>query len=185
MDLPILTVDTAPAASRPILEGIAADLGFIPNLAAAIAASPTLLGAFDGLRRAVGNESFDPRVRETAGVAVGVAVDNAYGVAFHSTVLGRLGVAEDDIEAMRQGSEPGVTAGGDGLAAAYAFSRALVLDRGDVDPTIVERALAAGLTPPDLLQLLAEGVFASLVGLVDNLAGHVALDEFLRPRAWK
>jgi hypothetical protein len=164
MDLPILTVDTAPAASRPILEGIAADLGFVPNLAAAIAASPTLLRAFDGLRR-----------------AVGVAVDNAYGVAFHSTVLGRLGVAEDDIEAMRQGSEPGVPA----LAAAYAFSRALVLDRGDVDPPIVQRALAAGLTPPDLLQLLAESVFASLVGLVDNLAGHVALDEFLRPRAWK
>jgi alkylhydroperoxidase family enzyme len=181
MDLPILTVDTAPAASRPILEGIAADLGFVPNLAATIAASPTLLRAFDGLRRAVGEESFDPRLRETAGVAVGVAVDNAYGVAFHSTVLGRLGVAEDDIEAMRQGSEPGVPA----LAAAYAFSRALVLDRGDVDPTIVQRALAAGLTPPDLLQLLAECVFASLVGLVDNLAGRVALDEFLRPRAWK
>jgi alkylhydroperoxidase family enzyme len=181
MDLPILTVDTAPAAAQPILEGIAADLGFVPNLAATIAASPTLLRAFDGLRRAVGDESFDPRLRETAGVAVGVAVDNAYGVAFHSTVLGRLGVGEYDIEAMRQGSEPA----GTDLAAAYAFTRALVLDRGAVDPTVVQRALAAGLTPPDLLQLLAECVFASLVGLVDNLAGRVELDEFLRPRAWK
>jgi len=181
MDLPILTVDTAPAAAQPILEEIAADLGFVPNLAATIAASPTLLRAFDGLRRAVGDESFDPRLRETAGVAVGVAVDNAYGVAFHSTVLGRLGVGEDDIETMRQGSEPA----GTDLAAAYAFTRALALDRGAVDPTVVQRALAAGLTPPDLLQLLAECVFASLVGLVDNLAGRVELDEFLRPRAWK
>jgi len=106
MDLPILTVETAPAASRPILEGIAADLGFVPNLAATVAASPTLLRAFDGLRRAVGDESFDPRLRETAGVAVGVAVDNAYGVAFHSTVLDRLGLGDDDVEAMRRGSEP-------------------------------------------------------------------------------
>jgi alkylhydroperoxidase family enzyme len=181
MDLPILTDETAPAASQPVLEGIAADLGFVPNLAGTIAASPTLLRAFDGLRRAVGDESFDPRLRETAGVAVGVAVDNAYGVAFHSTVLARLGVGESDVEAMRQGSEPS----GATLAAAYAFARALVLDRGAVDPSVVERALAAGLTPPDLLQLVAECVFASLVGLVDNLAGRVELDEFLRPQAWK
>ena len=125
-------------------EGIAADLGFVPNLAATIAASPTLLQAFDGLRRAVGDDSFDARLRETAGVAVGVAVDNAYGVAFHSTVLGRLGVGENDIETMRQGSEPAGTT----PAAAYAFARALVLDRGAVDPSVVQRALAAGLTPP-------------------------------------
>jgi alkylhydroperoxidase family enzyme len=181
MDLPILTVETAPATSQPLLEGIAADLGFVPNFAATIAASPTLLQAFDGLRRAVGDNSFDPRLRETAGLAVGVAVDNAYGVAFHSTVLGRLGVGDNDIEAMRQGSEPAGTK----PAAAYAFARALVLDRGDVDPGVVQRALAAGLTPPDLLQLVAECVFASLVGFVDNLAGRVELDEFLRPQAWK
>jgi alkylhydroperoxidase family enzyme len=181
MDLPILTVETAPATSQPLLEGIAADLGFVPNLAATIAASPTLLQAFDGLRRAVGDDSFDPRLRETAGVAVGVAVDNAYGVAFHSTVLGRLGVGENDIEVMRQGSEPAGTT----LAAAYAFARALVLDRGAVNPRVVQRALAAGLTPADLLQLVAECVFASLVGFVDNLAGRVELGEFLRPQAWK
>ena len=181
MDLPILTVDTAPPTSQPILEEIAADLGFVPNLAATIAASPTLLRAFDGLRRSVADESFDPRLRETAGVAVGVAVDNAYGVAFHSTVLGRLGVGENDIDAMRQGAEPTGTA----PAAVYAFARALVLDRGAVDPAVVQRALAAGLTPADLLQVVAECVFASLVGLVDNLAGRVELDEFLRPRAWK
>src|SRR4029453_1745208 len=56
----------------------------------------------DGVGGARGRGSFDPRLRETAGVAVGVALDNAYGVAFHSTVLSRLGVGESDIEAMRQ-----------------------------------------------------------------------------------
>ena len=70
-------------------------------------------------------------------------------------------------------------------AAAYSFARALVLDRGAVDPRVVQRALAAGLTPPDLLQLVAECVFASLVGFVDNLAGRVELDEFLQPWTWK
>lgn len=106
MHLTIHTSDSAPAASRPILDGIAADLGLVPNLAATVAESPALLAAFDGLRRAVGSGELDPVHREVAGLAVGVAVDNAYGVAFHSTVLGSLGVDEADIDAMRAGTPP-------------------------------------------------------------------------------
>jgi hypothetical protein len=29
-----------------------------------------------------------------------------------------------------------------------------------------------------------ECAFASLVGLIDNIAGHVELDAFLQPQAW-
>ena len=47
-----------------------------------------------------------------------------------------------------------------------------------------ERANDAGLDASDLLQLVTECVFAGLVGIVDNLAGRVPLDEFLRPRQW-
>ena len=180
MELEILQRDAAPAASQALLDGIAADLGFVPNLAATAAASPTLLAGFDGLRRAVSDMSFDPVHREIAGLAVGVAVNNAYGVAFHSTVLDRLGVDDSDIEAMRGGSEPR----GAAQAAVYAFARKLVLHRGAVDEAIVQRAREAGLTDAKLLQLVTECVFASLVGLVDNLADRVELDEFLQPRAW-
>jgi alkylhydroperoxidase family enzyme len=180
MELEILPRHAAPAASQPLLDGIAADLGFVPNLAAVLAASPTLLAGFDGLRRAVSDSSFDPVHREIAGLAVGVAVDNAYGVAFHSTVLGRLDVDEDDIEAMRRGREPHDAV----HAAVYAFARTLVLDRGAVVDGVVQRARDAGLTDADLLQVVTECAFASLVGLVDNLADRVELDEFLQPRAW-
>jgi hypothetical protein len=81
MELTIHTQQTAPEASKPILEGIASDLGVVPNMAATVASSPTLLSAFDGLRRAVGSGELDPKAREVAGLAVGVAVDNRYGVA--------------------------------------------------------------------------------------------------------
>jgi len=181
MELAILTPDSVPAASAPILDGIAADVGLIPNLAAVAAASPTLLAAFDGMRRAVGDPSFDPTRREVVGVAVGVAVDNAYGVAFHSTMLAGLGLDEAELERLRAGDEPSDPV----LAAVAAFARAVALDRGAVDPAVVERALGAGLGPADLLQIVAEGAFASLVGLIDNLAGRVPLDDFLAPQAWK
>ena len=180
MDLPVLTIDSAPEASRPILEGIAADLGFVPNLAATAAASPTLLSGFDGLRRAVADDAFDPVRREVAGLAVGVAVDNHYGVAFHSTVLGALGVAADDVNALRRGADPADP----GLAAVAAYARAVATDRGRVDDAVVQRAHDAGLSDADLLQVVLEVAFASLVGLIDNLAGHVELDPPLQPQAW-
>jgi alkylhydroperoxidase family enzyme len=172
--------DTAPAGSRALLEGIAADLGLVPNLAATAAASPALLAAFDGMRRAVGSGGLDPVLRETAGVAVGVAVDNAYGVAFHSTVLGRLGVAEEESKRMRAGEAPTDEA----AAAVYELARQLVVHRGKVADDAVARASAAGLPDEAILEVLAECAFASLVGLVDNLAGRVPLDTFLQPRAW-
>ena len=50
---------------------------------------------------------------------------------------------------------------------------------------MTERALAAGLDRAELLQLVAECVFASLVGLVDNLAGGVELDDFLQRWKWR
>jgi alkylhydroperoxidase family enzyme len=182
MQLTVHTDDTAPPASRPLLAGIADDLGLVPNMAATMAASPTLLAAFDALRRAVGAAGLDPVLREVAGLAVGVAVDNAYGVAFHSTVLAGMGTAELDLDAMRCGRPP--SDAGPAAAAVYALARDVVLTRGKVDDAVVDRAVAAGLSTEAVLDVVAECTFAGLVGTVDNLADRVALDPFLVPRAW-
>lgn len=175
IQLAIHTIDTAPEASRPILQAIASDLGMLPNFAASIASSPTLLGAFDGMRRAVGAGELDPAARETAGVAV----DNRYGVAFHSTVLGRLGVEDAEIERMRGAEQPSDAR----LAAAYGLARTLAVCHGKVDPEVLARA-EAWYSTSEILEIVAETLFASLVGVVDHLAGGVELDGFLRPRAW-
>jgi alkylhydroperoxidase family enzyme len=180
VQLTIHTTDTAPDGSRELLDGIAADLGLVPNIAAAIAGSPTLLAAFDGLRRVVGAGQLDPVLREVAGLSVGVAVDNAYGVAFHSTVLGGLGVAGDEIERMRGGSAPTDPRS----SVVYDLAREIVTERGKVSDATTDRALEAGLSVDDVLEVVAECTFAGLVGTVDNLAGRVSLDGFLEPRRW-
>jgi alkylhydroperoxidase family enzyme len=180
MQLTIHTAKNAPEASKTILEGIAADLGFVPNMAGTAAASPALLSAFDGLRRAVGSGELDPIARETAGLAVGVAVDNHYGVAFHSTRLSGLGVDDGEIDSMRSGQAPSDAK----LAAVYELARSIVRDRGKVDDALTSRAAAAGLSTAEILEIVAECTFAGLVGTLDNLAGRVELDPFLTPRAW-
>jgi alkylhydroperoxidase family enzyme len=180
MELTIHTIENAPADSGPILEGIAADVGLVPNLAAAAAASPALLAGFDGLRRAVASTKVDPVLREVAGLAAGVAIENHYGVAFHSTVLARLGLDEADIEALRAGRAPGSEA----AAAVQQLAREVVLGRGRLSDADVTRARDAGLTIESILEIVLECAFAGLVGTIDNLAGHVDLDEFLTTRAW-
>jgi alkylhydroperoxidase family enzyme len=179
MQLPIHSIHDAPAPSRPTLEGIAAELGLVPNLAAVAAGSPALLAGFDGLRRAVGTTSLDPVLREVTGLAVGVVVDNHYGIAFHSTVLAGLGMDDSDIAAIRAGSAPTDPT----AAAVYALAVEAAEHRGKVDDITVARVGAAGLGQEAILEILLEVAFASMVGLVDNLAGHVELDDFLRPRA--
>jgi alkylhydroperoxidase family enzyme len=181
MELTIHTTETAPPESKALLEGIAEDLGFVPNMAATAAASPALLAGFDGLRRAVGSGDLDPQLREVAGLAVGVAVDNAYGVAFHSTVLGALGVEEDEIERLRAGTPPRA----ERFAAVRALATELVTNRGKLADATVERARAAGLGDTDVLEVVAECTFAGLVGTIDNLAGRVELDGPLVPRRWR
>lgn len=179
MQLPITSTHDAPALSRPILESIAAELGLVPNLAAAIAVSPALLAGFDGLRRAVGVAGLDPLLREVTGLAVGVTVDNHYGIAFHSTMLAGLGMAEEDIAAIRGGSAPAAPT----TAAVHALAVEAAAHRGKVADATLTRVQEAGLDHEAVLEIVLEVAFASLVGLIDNVAGRVELDEFLRPRA--
>jgi hypothetical protein len=61
----------------------------------------------------------------------------------------------------------------------------LARGRGAVDDGIIQRLKENGIDDGGVLDLVTECVFASLVGVVDNLAGHVELDEFLQPYAWE
>ena len=65
------------------------------------------------------------------------------------------------------------------LAAVSAFARAVALDRGKVDAAVVDALVAAGHDTAQILEIVAECTFAGLVGVVDNLAGHVPPDPFL------
>ena len=95
-------------------------------------------------------------------------------------MLGRLGVETAEVDRMRAGELPADPR----LAAAYELAQRIVLDRGKVGRDVLARVEAAGLSPTEILEVLAESAFASLVGLLDNLAGRVELDPFLVPCAW-
>ena len=70
------------------------------------------------------------------------------------------------------------------LAAVYNLAQQIVIGRGNVDDDAIARTQQAGYSSSEILEIVAECTFAGLVGVIDNLAGRVKLDEFLTPRAW-
>ena len=63
----------------------------------------------------------------------------------------------------------------------YDLARQIVIGRGKIDDDAIARAGQAGYSSSEILEIVAVCTFAGLVGVVDNLAGRVKLDEFLTP----
>ena len=83
---PLHTIDSAPAASKPVLQQLQHTFGIVPNIAAAMAASPVLINGFIGLfERAHASSLTEPQIQT---LLLTNAVTNAseWPVAFHTAL---------------------------------------------------------------------------------------------------
>ena len=96
--------DEVPAASRPILEKVRKSFGFVPNLFATFANSPTLLEGYLTLDGVFSKASLSPAERQLVLLTASVADECAYCTAAHSTVAkGMLKVPGAVVAAVRAG----------------------------------------------------------------------------------
>jgi AhpD family alkylhydroperoxidase len=162
---PVHTIESAPDASKEALRGLHTNFGLVPNLAATMAESPTLVNGFVGALVNFIGGTFSGAERQVVLLTNAVANRCAWAVAFHSTAALREGVASADVEAIRRREPPREPR----LRALSAMGRALVERRGHVEPAEREAFAAAGFTPAQLLEVIA-GIGASLMA---NYAGNV------------
>jgi AhpD family alkylhydroperoxidase len=176
---PVHTAETAPPGAQPLLRGLQASLGMVPNLAASMAESPELLEGFLQIRRILHNGSFSPA--EIQVLSLTNAFENGcdYCMALHSTFALREGVSPETVSALRSGAsplEPRERALSD-------FSRQLVRERGRAGSGALAAFLAAGYTRGQALEV----VLGVAVSILPNFAHHLTacpLDETFRPHAW-
>jgi AhpD family alkylhydroperoxidase len=159
--------------SRPALDAIRERIGFVPNLAATIAASPIALEGFGALQASLRGSTLSSLEREVAGLAVSFENDCAYSMAAHSTFAVGAGAAPDVLAALRAG-EPLDDAR---LEAVRRFAVALVRDRGYARDTF-------GLTAEEQLEVTAQVVYTTFANLVANLADP-PLDEPFAAQEWE
>jgi len=176
---PFHTLDSAPAASRPVLDALQGAFGFIPNVAAGMASSPVLIRGFVGLFQNVHAGTFGEDEIQVLLLTNAVANRCAWAVAFHSALALKEGVAAADVEAMRAGALPAPPR----HAALSRLARALIDGRGRVDDGEVDRFEAAGFEPAQALEVV--GVVAA--STITNYAAGMTrppLEDAFQAHAW-
>jgi AhpD family alkylhydroperoxidase len=149
--------------SRETLTQLERNVGFIPNLAATIAASPTALAGFVGLQSALRSSTLSGLEREVVGVTVSRFNDCAYSLAAHSK-FARMQGGDDALVAALVAGEP---LADERLEALRAFTLSLLEARGHAE--------LGTLDPEVALEVIAQVAYTTLANYAADVAG-VSID---------
>lgn len=175
----IHTLDSAPEGSKQPLASLQQRLGFIPNLAATMAESPTLIEGFIQLQQCLGHTALTGAEREVVGLTVSFENRCEYSMAAHSTFAQRQGAADEVIAALRSGAElPDAR-----LQALHVFTRELLRGHGHLNPSDVEALRRAGYTTEQLLEVMAQVAYTSMANWAANVA-RTQVDPAFQPQLW-
>ena len=175
----IHTKETAPEASRPILDGAGRSFGFVPNLLGGLAEAPAALEGVVTLSGIFDKTSFTPTERQVVLISVSVENGCAYCVAAHSTVAGMHKVPEDVIAALRDGrpiADPR-------LEALRRFTVAVVQKRGFTTHDEVQDFIAAGFDRGQALEVVLGVALKTLANYANHLV-DTPIDAAFAPREW-
>ncbi|MDO9709452.1 carboxymuconolactone decarboxylase family protein [Paracraurococcus lichenis] len=171
------TPETAPAGEQ--LAQIRKGWGFIPNLHATLAESPTALQGYDTLFGLVGQGTLTPAEQQVAFITASRINECEYCVSGHSVLAGAARLDAASIAALREGT-PLPDAKLDALAR---FTAAVVEQRGRLSEAQVEAFLAAGYSRAQVLEV----VLAVATKTISNYVNHLTktpLDAFMAKTAW-
>jgi uncharacterized peroxidase-related enzyme len=160
------TVDHAPVAAQPLLNGVRAKLGSVPNLFRLLAVSPAALEGYLGLSGALGKGALDARTRERIALAVAEFNGCGYCTSAHA-YLGKhvAGLTDAEIAANRHGRSTD-----DHAAAAVKFAVRVVDARGHVSDADVAAIRAAGYSDAEVLEIVLHVALNTLTNYVNEVA---------------
>lgn len=175
----IETKTTAPDASREVLAGIEANLGFIPNVYGVFAGVPAALHALAALNMNFEETSFTAAEREIIALTTSVFNQCPYCVAGHSIFALEQGVDQATIDAIRTGDlsvDPRLHAIG-------RMTRDILEKKGSLGVAEIRPFLNAGFQPAQILELLI-GVAGKMMTNFASKITRVPLDPAFADQAW-
>ena len=175
------TAESAPAASRPLLEGVGRSFGFVPNLFGVFAESPAALRGGLAIYDAFSTSSLGPGEQQLVMLAVSVANDCEYCVAAHSTLAKRFAKVDPVLVGATRRGEPLADAKLDALVT---FTRKVVEQRGMLAEAEVAAFLEAGYTKAQVIEVLLGVGMKTFNNYVDHIA-HMPLNDQFKAEAWQ
>lgn len=162
-----LTIASAPEASKPVLENIQKAFGFIPNLMATFANSPTVLQGYLAMDGVFEKGTFSAAERQLIFLAASVENECGYCTAAHSTIAKAfLKVPAETVAAVRNGN----TLDDKKQNALVNLVREIVAKRGHASESTVEAFLHAGYGKPQVMELLLGVALKTVSNYLDHLS---------------
>jgi uncharacterized peroxidase-related enzyme len=173
------TIETAPDASKPFLEGAKKNYGFVPNLLGTMAESAALTEGYVALASIFGKTDLSETERQIITMTNNRLNGCTYCMAAHTTISKGAGVPQDVIDALRAGAEIADPK----LEALRKFAVVINETRGWPSQEDVETFLAAGYTNQTVLEV----VLGTAYKVLSNYTNHIAateLDAPFKQNAW-
>lgn len=169
------TIESAPKNSKPILESANKALGFVPNLYANLAESPTALETYIQLGDQFGKGSLDVTEQQVVSLAASVINECHFCVAAHSLIAkNMMNVDADIVNAIRDG----VSINDTKLEALASFTRAVVSERGHVRGQQLDDFLAAGFSREQALDVILGVTMKTLSNYANHLTDTQLNEQF-------
>lgn len=160
------SIDTAPAASRPLLEAVNKQLGSVPNLFRIVANSPAALEGYLGLSGALAKGTLPAPTRERIALAVAQFNGCSYCLSAHSYLGKNLAKLSDaEILANRHGSSLDPKAD-----AAVRFAVKVVRERGHVADADVQAVRMAGYDDAQIVEIVQHVALNTWTNYVNEVA---------------
>ncbi len=160
------TIESAPAASQPMLEAVKKQIGVVPNLFRLVANSPAALEGYLGMSGALGKGVLPAPTRERIALAVAQINGCTYCLSAH-TYLGKNLAKLDDAEiaANRAGASNDAKAD-----AAVRFAAKVTELRGKVSAEDVLAVRNAGYTDAQIVEIVQHVALNTWTNYINEVA---------------
>ena len=176
----IHNIKSAPEKSKPLLELFNEAIGFVPNLAGAIANSSVLANGFLGLFQTVHSGSFTEAEIQTLLLTNAVTNSCSWAVAFHTALALKERLDPADVQAIRERRLPKHLR----YASLSKLAKALIEKRGHLEDDDLLAFVETGYQKDQVLEVVA----VSAASTITNYAGNVTkppLESYLQERVWQ
>jgi AhpD family alkylhydroperoxidase len=175
----IHTLDSAPEASKPLLQGATKAYGFTPNLLAGMSSSPALLEGYMTLAGIFNKTNLSETERQVILMTANRIHGCKYCMSAHSFISANSGVPADVVTALRDNT-PIADAK---LEALRQFAIAMVNKRGWPEAKELDAFISAGYTQQAVLEVIL-GISLKVMSNYTNHVVETPVDGVFAPHAW-
>lgn len=174
--LSVHTKDSAPGASRPLVEAVEKKFGFLPNLMKVLAGSPVSMQSYLQLSQLFEGSAFSPREQQLILLAISQENKCQYCLAAHGMIArNMIKVPTGEVEQVISGQHLADKK----VDALVSFARQLVRNRGFVSDDAIDLFFSHGYEQKHVLEIIV----AIALKTISNYSNHIAqtpIDEALK-----